>query len=82
MINNTKNIRFVGITLFLIGSVAAISMAAKMPEAGADYPTTTGVFIFALIMGIIGKSKNQYPKPSGFSISTIGTSSALQLDCR
>ena len=50
----TKNIRLIGIILFFVGSIIAISAAAKMPASGAEYPTTTGVFVVALIMGIIG----------------------------
>ena len=50
----TKNMRLIGITLFIVSTVVAISMAAKMPEANADYPTTTIGVITALIFGIIG----------------------------
>jgi hypothetical protein len=50
----TKNMRIIGMIFFFVGSITAISMAAKMPAAGSEYPTTTGVFVIALIFGIIG----------------------------
>ena len=51
---STQNKRTAGIALFFIGAITAISAAAKMPEGEATYPTTVGIFIAALITGIIG----------------------------
>jgi len=49
-----NQMRTIGIILFLVGGIMAISAGAKMPEAGADYPNTVGIFIFGFILGIIG----------------------------
>lgn len=50
----TKNKRTIGMSLFFIGSIIAISAAAKMPNEGDTYPTTVAVFVIALICGIVG----------------------------
>jgi hypothetical protein len=49
--------RNIGIGLFILGSIIAISAAAKMPPGtGTDgkFPDTVGPFVFAFILGIIG----------------------------
>ena len=50
----TKNMRLIGIILFFVGAIIAISAGAKMPAGGADYPDTTGIFVVALTLAIIG----------------------------
>ena len=50
----TKNLRYLGIILFTLGSIVAISSGAKMPVDGAKFSDTTMVFIVALILGIVG----------------------------
>jgi len=54
MNENTKNIRTLGIVLFLIGTVVGISAAAKMPAAGETYPDTLNVFFVSIAIAIIG----------------------------
>jgi hypothetical protein len=50
----TKNMKVIGMIFFFLGSITAISMAAKMPAAGSEYPTTTGIFAVALAFGVLG----------------------------
>lgn len=50
-VNKMRNI---GVVLFVIGGLIAISSAAKMPLAGEDFPSTMGIFGFGLLLGIIG----------------------------
>lgn len=51
---NTKNMKMIGISLFVIGSIVAITAGAKMPAAGSEFPNTLFVFAVAIIAGIIG----------------------------
>jgi hypothetical protein len=54
MNQSIKNMRVIGIILFFIGGVIAISAAAKMPEQGSKYPDTLVVFFIAIGFSIIG----------------------------
>ena len=51
---NDKKLKNIGIFLFVLGVLVAISAGAKVPQAGDKYPTTVGIFIFGLILGIVG----------------------------
>lgn len=51
---NDNQKRKLGIVLFVVGILIAISAGAKVPEAGDKYPTTVGIFLFGLILGIAG----------------------------
>ena len=46
--------RLLGMFLFVVGGVIAISAAAKMPEAGDKYPDTLVFFFVSIIFAIIG----------------------------
>ncbi len=54
MNQNTKNIRILGIVLFVIGTIVGISAAAKMPATGETYPDTLKVFFVSIVIAIIG----------------------------
>ena len=43
-----------GKILFFMGAILAIAAAAKMPNAGDQYPDTLLFFIFAFLVGIVG----------------------------
>lgn len=51
---NNNQVRILGMILFVVGGIIAISAAAKMPSEGAEYPSTTGIFVFGFLMGIVG----------------------------
>ncbi len=50
----TKNMRLIGMIMFFAGAIIAISAAAKVPAADADYPNTTAIFTVALMIAILG----------------------------
>ena len=52
--DNMKQKRVIGITLFVIGTIMGIIAASKVPETGAKYPTTVGAFFGGLALAIIG----------------------------
>jgi hypothetical protein len=49
-----KNARVLGIILFVVGIILAISAAAKMPAEDATYPTTLPVFFMGIVLGVVG----------------------------
>jgi hypothetical protein len=53
-INSYKNSRLIGIILFLIGGVAAISAAAKSPAQVGGFPDTMGLFAGGMALGLVG----------------------------
>ena len=64
---NTKNLKILGIVLFVIGIIIGITAAAKAPAEGSEYPDTVGVFLTAFFVTIVGnllwhKSERQIVK--------------------
>lgn len=51
---NTKNMKILGIILFVVGIIVGITAAAKTPGEGSSYPDTVGVFLTAFFVTIIG----------------------------
>lgn len=51
---NTKRFKMIGILLFVLGSIVAITSAAKVPEAQGEYPNTVGAFLGAISLAILG----------------------------
>lgn len=52
-IQQKEKIRVFAILIFVAGIIVAIASAAKMPGAGAKYPSTVPVFVVGLLVSII-----------------------------
>jgi hypothetical protein len=50
----TKQLKNIGIILFTLGIVMAITSAAKTPVENGNYPDTVIFFSFSLFLGIVG----------------------------
>ena len=50
----TKQLKNIGIFLFTIAIIMAITAAAKTPSASGEYPDTVVFFSFSLFIGLVG----------------------------
>jgi hypothetical protein len=53
-IKKINTVKWVGIAVFLIGMLIAITCGAKVPAEGSDFPDTLGPFFTSVIISIIG----------------------------
>lgn len=49
-----KNARVLGIILFVVGIIIAISSGAKVPAQGSDYPNTLTAFFIGFVIAVVG----------------------------